>query len=123
MARMGAKFGHLILPVDDMDEALRFYLEGLGFHIVGDRNPVWTVVDAKGVALTLFRQPKAPRVAMGRKKDDTPVHLHVRNVVEAAQALRKQGYRVRRSGLHSGVAWDPAGNAIGLHDHRRVRAN
>lgn len=118
VAPLAPRFGHLVLNVDDMDAALRFYRDTLGFAVVGAVNPIWTVVDARGVKLTLFLQPKGPRLAFGRKKDDSPLYLHVQNFELAAKTLESAGQRVVRVDHRQGVTWDPAGNAIGLHDHR-----
>lgn len=118
MPRVVSEFGHLIRNVKEMDSTVHFYRDVLGFPVVGKLNPVWTVVNAQGVKLTLFLQPRGPRLAFGRRKDDSPLYLHVQNFDKAATALESSGYRVVRVDPHQGVVWDPAGNLIGLHDHR-----
>ena len=39
--------GHLILPVDDMPQALAFYRDLLGFRVFGKASPVWTVIETE----------------------------------------------------------------------------
>ncbi|MCI4349941.1 MAG: VOC family protein [Thermoplasmata archaeon] len=110
--------GHLILTVDDMDRAVGFYRDLLGFPVVGAVDPVWTVVDAHGVPLTLYRVAGAPRLALGPDQDDSPFFFHVANFDSTAAALEAAGVRVKRTDRRQGIAWDPAGNVLGFHDHR-----
>jgi len=110
--------GHLLLPVDDMDKALAFYRDLLGFHVVGKGSPVWTVIGTKGGQLTLWRTSEIPKVALGPKGDSSPFEFHVENFEDAASALESKGVRVRRTGAHAGTVWDPFGNVLRLHDHR-----
>ena len=49
--------GHILLPVDDMEKALAFYRDLLGFRVVGKGSPVWTVVE------TTPRLPRPVEVA------------------------------------------------------------
>jgi catechol 2,3-dioxygenase-like lactoylglutathione lyase family enzyme len=114
-----AGIGHVVIPVHDMESALGFYRDTLGFPVVGNVDPVWTVVDARGMELTLYLQPDAPRVALGKEGDDSPFYFHVTSFPKAASALEKGGFKVQRSDEHGGVVWDPSGNVLGLHDHRR----
>jgi catechol 2,3-dioxygenase-like lactoylglutathione lyase family enzyme len=110
--------GHVVIPVHDMPLAVRFYRDVLGFPLVGAEDPVWTVVSAKGVELTLFLQPEAPRIAMGADGEESPFYFHVPDFRSAAASLEKQGYRVKRLDERQGLVWDPSGNVLGLHDHR-----
>src|SRR6266849_2531605 len=109
--------GHVLLPVDDMDKALAFYRDLLGFRVVGKGSPVWTVIETKGCQLTLWRTSEIPKVALGPKADSSPFELHVANFEEAASNLESKGIRVRRNGVHGGAIWDPFGNVLRLHDH------
>jgi catechol 2,3-dioxygenase-like lactoylglutathione lyase family enzyme len=111
--------GHIVIPVHDMNLALAFYRDTLGFPIVGKESPVWTVVDAKGVELTLYLQPDAARIALGPDGEDSPFFFHVASFPRAAVALEKRGFRLKRLDEHQGLVWDPSGNVLGLHDHRR----
>jgi catechol 2,3-dioxygenase-like lactoylglutathione lyase family enzyme len=111
--------GHVVIPVHDMERALGCYRDALGFPVVGKENPVWTVVNARGVELTLFLQPDAPRIALGPDGEDSPFYFHVTNFPRAATALEKRGLRVKRLDEHQGLVWDPSGNVLGLHDHRK----
>jgi catechol 2,3-dioxygenase-like lactoylglutathione lyase family enzyme len=110
-----------VIPVHDMSLALGFYRDSLGFPVVGKVDEVWTVVDAKGMRLTLFLQPDAPRIALGVKGEDSPFYFHVRNFVRSAAFLKTKGFRVRKFDVHQGIVWDPSGNVLGLHDHRKTR--
>ncbi|MCI4331291.1 MAG: VOC family protein [Thermoplasmata archaeon] len=113
--------GHVVVPVRDMGLALAFYRDALGFPVVGKEDPVWTVVDARGMELTLFLQPEAPRIALGKDAEDSPFFFHVSSFPKSADALERQGFRVKRSDDHQGIVWDPSGNVLGLHDHRAKR--
>ena len=109
--------GHFLLPVDDMDEALAFYRDLLGFQVVGKGSPVWTVIEAKGGQLTLWRTSEIPKVALGPKGDSSPFEVHVESFEGAASQLEAKGIRVQRNGAHGGTIWDPFGNVLRLHDH------
>ncbi|HKS59588.1 MAG TPA: VOC family protein [Thermoplasmata archaeon] len=111
--------GHVVLTVDDMEKAVEFYRDILGFPIVGRTDPVWTVVDAHGLQLTLYRLPEAPRLALGADGDDSPFYFHVGNFEETAAWLESKQVRVKRIDARQGIAWDPAGNVLGFHDHRK----
>jgi catechol 2,3-dioxygenase-like lactoylglutathione lyase family enzyme len=109
--------GHITIPVRDMKQTLAFYRDLLGFTVEGKEDPVWTVVQMEGVRLTLYRQKEFLPIAIGPKGDGTPFLLHVKDFGKAAEILESKGVRVKREGPHSGVIWDPSGNALGLHDH------
>ena len=109
--------GHILLPVDDMDKALAFYRDLLGFRVVGKGSPVWTVIETKGGQLTLWRTSEIPKVALGPKVDSSPFEFHVDNFEGAASDLESKGIRVRRNEAHGGTIWDPFGNVLRLHDH------
>ncbi|HWM51609.1 MAG TPA: VOC family protein [Thermoplasmata archaeon] len=109
--------GHILLPVDDMEKALAFYRDLLGFRVVGKGSPVWTVIETKGGQLTLWRTSEIPKVALGPKGDSSPFEFHVENFEAAASTLESKGIRVRRSGAHAGTIWDPFGNVLRVHDH------
>ncbi|MCI4371475.1 MAG: VOC family protein [Thermoplasmata archaeon] len=114
--------GHLILPVNDMDDALAFYRDLLGFHLVGKASPVWTVIETKGGQVTLWRSKELAKVAYGPKGEDTPFEFHVGDFEKAAAVLVSHGKRVKRVSAHGGIFWDPFGNALRVHDHREEPA-
>ncbi len=114
--------GHLILPVSDMAVSLAFYRDILGFEVQGDINPVWTVLDAGGFPLTLYRDEESPVVALGPRGTGTPIVFHVADYAAAESELRRRGVRTEREGDHQGVIWDPSGNVLRLHDHLRGSA-
>ena len=109
--------GHITIPVQHMKETLAFYRDLLGFTVEGKEDPVWTIVQMEGVRLTLYRQKEFLPIAIGPNGDGTPFLLHVKDFGKAAEILGSKGVRVKREGKHSGVIWDPSGNALGLHDH------
>lgn len=119
MAKIVTDLGHLLIPVKDMDRALDFYRDLLGFQVEGEENPVWTVVAVGDGRLTLYRQPKLPAIALGPEADWSPFELHVANFEEAADFLESQGVRVMREDEHIGATWDPFGNVLRIHDHRK----
>ena len=108
--------GHLLLQVGNMEEALRFYRDTLGFGVPGKVDPVWTVVTTKGGAVTLFSR-KDP-VPCALPDGWSPFEFHVANFAEAADALERAGYKVKRMGAGMGWVEDPWGNLLRLHDHR-----
>jgi len=109
--------GHLILPVDDMPQARAFYRDLLGFQLVGKGSPVWTVIEAPGGQVTLWRTAKLAKVAYGPNREDTPFEFHVEDFGKAAGLLESKGVHVKRSSTNSGIVWDPFGNAFRVHDH------
>jgi catechol 2,3-dioxygenase-like lactoylglutathione lyase family enzyme len=109
--------GHLVFEVGDMDQALRFYRDALGFKIAGKVDPVWTVLATTGGTLTLFRKKDPALCAVG--KTGSPLILHVGDFTKAADALERAGYVVHRDGDTAGSVKDPWGNVLGLHDHRK----
>ena len=107
-----------MIGVSDMEKALQFYRDLLGFVVVGKTDPEWTVIEVPGGRLTLYAEANLPRIALGKDGNVTPINLHVENFEDAASLLESKGVRVKRDGVSDGVAWDPSGNVIGLHDHR-----
>jgi catechol 2,3-dioxygenase-like lactoylglutathione lyase family enzyme len=111
--------GHIIIPVDDMDVSLQFYRDLLGFPVRGKISPVWTELDAGGFPLTLYRDPDSARIALGPEGNDTPLVFHVADYPAAEATLREKGIRFHREGDQQGIVWDPSGNVLRLHDHRK----
>ncbi len=110
--------GHIIVPVEDMERALAFYRDLLGFKVVGGANPVWTVLSLAAVQITLWKTDERNRIALGPQGEGTPFHHHVRDFEKAADFLESKGLKVKREGPNGGLVWDPFGNVLGLHDHR-----
>ncbi|MCI4334482.1 MAG: VOC family protein [Thermoplasmata archaeon] len=110
--------GHIILPVKDMESSLAFYQGLLGFAVRGKVNPVWTELEAGGFPLTLYLDEDSPVIALGPEGAGTPLVFHVSDYPVAEAALTRAGVKCLRESGHQGVIWDPAGNALRLHDHR-----
>ena len=108
--------GHVILEVGDMEKALRFYRDTLGFQVPGKVDPVWTVVTTKGGALTLYH--KKDPVPCVLRDGGSPFNLHVANFHDAADAWERAGYAVHRDSENAGFVKDPWGNVLRMHDHR-----
>ena len=68
--------------------------------------------------LTLYKTPKTTPLVL-EDSDDTPINLHVADFQQAADVLERKGYKVKRQRRSSGILYDPWGNTIALHDHRK----
>lgn len=108
--------GHIILQVGDMEDALKFYRDVLGFEVEGREHPIWTAVTVKGGSLTLLKA-KNP-VPCVSAENGSPINLHVRDFDEAARVIEGKGCTVHRRDGNSGFLRDPWGNILWLHDHR-----
>src|SRR3989442_6618334 len=106
-------FGHLTFEVGDMDKAIRFYRDVLGFTVAGKVDPAWTVVATKGGTLTLYR--KKDPIPCSLPKAGSPLNLHVGDFPKAEDALEKAGYAVPRKDENSGTVTDTCGNVLRLH--------
>ncbi len=123
MAGLVRDIGHILVGVEDMDRALAFYRDLLGFQVVGKVDPIWTVVTVPGGQFTLYRQESVTPVALGEEGTATPFSLHVDDFERAADMLEAEGERVEPGDAHHGVVWDPFGNVLELHDHREGGAD
>src|SRR5436309_7797215 len=101
--------GHILLPVDNMEKALAFYRDLLGFRVVGKGSPVWTVIETKGGQLTLWRTSEIPKVARRPKGGPSPLELQVEHFQAAAADLVAKGIRTCRTGEHAGTRWNRLG--------------
>ena len=118
MAGLVRDIGHILVGVEDMDRALAFYRDLLGFEVVGKTDPIWTVVTVPGGQFTLYKQESVTPIALGGEGIATPFSLHVADFEKAAETLKAEGARVEPADAHHGVVWDPFGNVLELHDHR-----
>ena len=111
------RVGHVIVPVDDLDAALAFYADALGFDLRfrdGDR---YAAVHDGTATLALAapgEQPAPGRTTIGLKVDDVQV---------AADRLAARGYAVGplTEGGHElrAAVHDPFGNALVLYGPAR----
>ncbi|MFQ5552286.1 MAG: VOC family protein [Thermoplasmata archaeon] len=118
MAGLVRDIGHILVGVEDMDRALAFYRDLLGFEVVGKVDPMWTVVTVPGGQFTLYKQEDVTPISLGEEGTATPFSLHVADFEKAAEMLEAEGERVEPGDLHHGLVWDPFGNVLELHDHR-----
>src|SRR2546426_12738006 len=92
-------FGHLTFEVGDMDKAIRFYRDALGFTVAGKVDPAWTVVATKGGTLTLYRR-KDP-IPCTLRNGGRPLDLPVGGLTKAAEAPERTGDPAPRAGENS----------------------
>ena len=117
MSKLVVDIGHIILQVGNMDDALQLYRDTLGFE-VKEQSPEWTVLTTNLGEITLYKTPKTTPLVL-KDSDDTPINLHVTDFEHAADVLERKGYKIKRQGRSSGTLYDPWGNTIALHDHRK----
>lgn len=77
MPKLVRDIGHILIGVEDMDEALGFYRDLLGLDVIGEVNANWTVVSAPGGQFTLYKQEDVIPVVLGPEGNRTPFSLHV----------------------------------------------
>ena len=110
--------------VDDVQEAIAFYTENLGFTLISSAAPAFADVRRGALRLLL----SGPKSSAGRPMPDgrTPgpggwnrIHLIVEDIQEEVQRLRDQGLLFRNEivigpGGSQIVLDDPSGNPIEL---------
>jgi catechol 2,3-dioxygenase len=111
------RVGHVHLHVSDMDRALAFYNDGLGFNLVADARPAGLPMSflAAGdyhhhVALNTFKPAGLYHVAFN--------YPDRRELVKAVQRLQDRGYAIDHATDHGGTVAvyldDPDGNGLEL---------
>jgi len=101
---IGIQGGHVFIPVNDLDRALKFYRDVLGISV-------------KRLMSEWMDLTPIMRLSLSRE-DEELIEFHVEDFEEAATSLEKAGVKVERRSRHHGRIIDPFGNVLGLHDHR-----
>ena len=115
------RVGHVHLHVSDLDRALAFYCDGLGFNLRGDGRPI-------GLPMTfLAAGDYHHHVALNTFKPSGLYHAAFnypdrRELQRAVERLRARGYAVDHATDHHGTVSvyldDPDGNGIELYYDR-----
>ena len=102
------------MPVSDMDAAKQFYVSKLGFNVIFDRAPAFSLIQREHVKIGLQR-------ASGSKPGTGNCYIWTENIRELYAELRAKGLTfVDDIGLRSEydltdfVLHDPDGNQIGI---------
>lgn len=104
--------------VDDLDEAVRFYADRLGFHEARSFGPV-TIVERDGLELWLSGPGSSGRNQEGAAPGGwNRVVLEVPELDEAVAGLERDGERVDGPAGSWCVVRDPSGNPIELFEAR-----
>jgi catechol 2,3-dioxygenase-like lactoylglutathione lyase family enzyme len=123
--------------VDDVDEAIAFYTEILGFEVVMHPGPAFAMLSRGDLRLVLVSPVAADHPGGGSRPlpDGTPQRpggwnrfmLEVPDVEASAAGLRGQGVRFRTDvitgiGTKQFMIEDPSGNPIELYEPIRPEA-
>src|SRR3954447_8461338 len=119
------RVGHVHLHVSDLDRALAFYRDGLGFNLRGDGRPL-------GLPMTFLAAGDHPHhVGLNTFKTSGLYHVAFnypdrRELVKAVDRLQVHGYAVDHATDHRGTVSvyldDPDGSGIELY-YDRPRAD
>src|SRR5919206_2338346 len=116
------RVGHVHLHVSDLDRALAFYRDGLGFNLTADARPAIGLPMAflaagdyhHHVGLNTFKPAGLYHVAFA--------YPDRRELVDAVRRLRERGYEIDHATDHHGTVSvyldDPDGNGIELYYDR-----
>ncbi|HZV45590.1 MAG TPA: VOC family protein [Saprospiraceae bacterium] len=103
---------NITLMVSDMDTAITFYTEVLGFKLKNRYGNHWADIEAPGLVIGLH--PAHPYVRYG---DSMSLGLKVANLAEAMEQLKAKGVEfIERDDTQVQLAsfTDPSGNALYL---------
>jgi catechol 2,3-dioxygenase-like lactoylglutathione lyase family enzyme len=120
--------------VDDVDEAIRFYTERLGFEVAMHPAPGFAALD-RGDLRLMLNAPRGPGGAAQPALDGrTPepggwnrIRIEVDDLDRAVEDLRAAGVPLRTGvvtgrGARQALVDDPAGNCVELFDNPRESA-
>ena len=117
----------MYIEVDDLDRGLRFYVDGLGLHVLRHLTPKWVELAGAQVPIHLLARPE-PTFETGEhvlakdfERHWTPVHLDfvVDDLEAAVERALQAGAVVERRVDHPGyfrlvALADPFGNGFDL---------
>ena len=107
---------NITLMVTDMDKAIAFYTEVLGFSLKIRYGDHWADIEAPGLAIGLH--PAHPYVRFG---DSMSIGLKVRSLKEGMESLKTKGIEFRESDdtqVQLAFFEDPSGNSLYLVEER-----
>ena len=111
--------------IDDVDAAVAFYTNHLGFHLERDASPAFASVVRGNLRLLLSGEKSSGRRPLTDGTKPVPggwnrIHLEVSDINTEAARLRAAGVKFRREDIVSGPGgsqiWivDPSGNLVEL---------
>jgi catechol 2,3-dioxygenase-like lactoylglutathione lyase family enzyme len=114
--------------VDDVEAALKFYVDVLGFTVAEKWGPVFAIVERNGLRLWISGPETSARKAMpdGRKPEPggwNRAVVEVEDLAVLVQELKKQNVTFRNEILQGPggmqvLIEDPSGNPLELFQHR-----
>lgn len=111
--------------IDDMDAAVAFYTNHLGFHLETDASPAFALIVRGNLRLLLSGERSSGRQPLPDGTKPVPggwnrIHLIVSDINAEAARLRAAGVKFRRQDIVSGpggsqiLIIDPSGNLVEL---------
>ncbi len=111
--------------IDDVDEAIAFYTNHLGFTVQSNSSPAFAAVIRDNLRLVLSGKKSSGRRPMPDGTQPSPggwnrIILNIKDLIAEVGRLRAEGVKFRREDIVSGPggsqAWvvDPSGNLIEL---------
>jgi len=114
--------------VDDVEAALKFYVDVLGFTVAEKWGPVFAIVERKGLRLWISGPGTSARKAMPDGKKPGPggwnrAVVEVEDLAALVPELKKQNVTFRNEILEGPggkqvLIEDPSGNPLELFQHR-----
>jgi catechol 2,3-dioxygenase-like lactoylglutathione lyase family enzyme len=114
--------------VDDVEAALKFYVDVLGFTVAEKWGPVFAIVERKGLRLWISGPGTSARKAMPDGKKPGPggwnrAVVEVEDLAALVPQLKKQNVTFRNEILEGPggkqvLIEDPSGNPLELFQHR-----
>lgn len=116
--------------INDVPEAIKFYIDVLGFVLEHDASPAFAAVSRGGVRLLLSGDGSSGKMPLsdGRYQEAggwNRIHIQVPDIEAEVELLRAKGVLFRTSEIVSGpggsqvIIEDPSGNPIEIFQSRR----